>query len=348
MNALVPIEQFRTEIAEKREQLTTILPPHIDAKRFEQTAIIAVQNNPDLLQADRKSLHSAVTRAAEDGLHPDGREGVITIYNTKVKRDGKEVWEKHAQWTPMVHGIRKRARELCDMVIDAQVVYANDRFVWRQGDAPCIEHTPAPLGKDRGDGVGVYAIFKIGDQILHREVMDVPTINAIKGQSRQQGGLMWTKFWTEAWKKCAIRRGIKTVPSVQALEQIIKRDDIDFDFGGGQRGSISPPPARSEPVRALQSEAAEDAMIADDPGAIGTTAETVAEQPAAQPAAEQPKQPLTTVVSVLDKFVAAINAAETTQAMNDIWAMWDKRLEGDDRAKAIAAFDRRFDQLGAG
>ena len=157
---ITPFEGFRGEIMSREDELGSILPAHINRDKFLNTAVIAVKNNPDLLKCERRSLHAAVTKAAEDGLQPDGREGVITHYKT----DGKLV----AQWNPMLFGIRKRARELCDMIIDAQVVYQGDTFVWHQGDEPRIEHKPADLGTDRGKPIGVYAVFKQGGTILHR------------------------------------------------------------------------------------------------------------------------------------------------------------------------------------
>ncbi|KWT70724.1 Recombinational DNA repair protein RecT (prophage associated) [Hyphomicrobium sulfonivorans] len=223
-----PLDEFRNEIALREDELASILPPHISREKFVNTAIIAVKNNPDLLTCDRRSLHAAVTKAAEDGLQPDGREGVITYF----KVDGK----KQAQWNPMLFGIRKRARELCDMIIDAQVVHANDVFHWHQGDDPRIEHRPAPLGTDRGEAIGAYAVFKQGGVILHREVMSVKQIESVKSVSRAQNGAMWTKFWTEAWRKTVIRRGIKTVPSVPQFERLVTRDDEHTDFA--QTGNI--------------------------------------------------------------------------------------------------------------
>lgn len=231
-----PFDGFRGEIMSREEEIASILPPHISREKFVNTAIIAVKNNPELLRCDRRSLHAAVTKAAEDGLQPDGREGVITWFKDKDK--GCLV----AQWNPMLYGIRKRARELCDMIIDAQVVYANDEFVRDQGDDPRIQHKPAQLGTDRGKPIGAYAIFKQGGEILHREVMDAKEIETTKSISRAQNGPMWTKFWTEAWRKTVVRRGIKTVPSVPQLERMISRDDEHADFGA--RDNIVPLPAR--------------------------------------------------------------------------------------------------------
>jgi recombination protein RecT len=130
---------FEAEIRRRETEISTLLPTHISREKFVNTAVIAAKNNPDLLICDRRSLHAAITKAAEDGLQPDGREGVINVYNEKRKINGKDVWIKVACWIPMTWGIRKRARELCGMIIDAQIVHENDKFTWQQGDNPSID-----------------------------------------------------------------------------------------------------------------------------------------------------------------------------------------------------------------
>lgn len=223
--------QFEAEIREREAEIASLLPTHISRERFLNTCIIAAKNNPDLMLCDRRSLHAALTKAAEDGLQPDGREGVINTYNEKRKVGNKETWVKVACWIPMTYGIRKRARELCGMIVDAQIVCENDKFARRQGDRPAIEHEPAQLGKPRGKMIGAYAIFKQGDEILHREVMDAGQVAEVKKCVKAQNGLLWTRFEDEAWRKTVVRRGIKTVPSVpDALVRVVSRDDDQYEF----------------------------------------------------------------------------------------------------------------------
>ncbi len=117
--ALAPWQQFEVDLRSRSEEIAALLPPNVNHDRFMRTAVIAVKNNPEILEADRRSVQQAVTRAAEDGLQPDGREGVINVYNEK-RPDG--TYRKVATWIPMTHGIRKRALEIAGLIIDAQVV----------------------------------------------------------------------------------------------------------------------------------------------------------------------------------------------------------------------------------
>ena len=249
--AITTWQEFEAELRLREDAIASMLPSNINLERFRNTAIAAVKQNPELLECTPRSLFQAITRSAQDGILPDGREGVIGCYNTKVKRKGQEIWEKQANWNPMTFGLRKRARELDGLLIDAQVVHEKDKFIWHQGDDPRIEHEPAILGTNRGKMIGAYAIFKREDKtILAREVMDADAIETVRQQSKQPDGLMWKKFTSEAWRKSVARRGFKSVPVSEGLQQILQRDDeANFDFHNAPEvPRFSPPPAPTVPA----------------------------------------------------------------------------------------------------
>lgn len=244
-------ESFTTALATRIDDIAPLLPKHISKERFTAAAHAAVKQNPDLLNCSVRSLFNAFTKAAQDGLLPDGREGIINSYNTKTEINGKEVWVPTAQWSPMTYGIRKRARELDGIIIDAQVVRKKDYFKQIQGDDPKILHEPAAPDEDPGPMTCAYAIFKREDgTILHREVMRAAEIEATREQSRAKNSLMWTKFATEGYRKSVVRRGSKTVPVSEKLQALIERDDEAFDFSQDRpnirlvsSAPLTPPPA---------------------------------------------------------------------------------------------------------
>lgn len=246
--ALSKWEDFERELQSREQSIAAMLPQHVSKHRFLSSSVAAVKQNPELLNATPRSLFNAVTKSAQDGLLPDGREGIITIYREK-QRDNS--YALVAQWNPMIGGLRKRARELDAIIVNAQVVHEHDHFVRDEGDDPKIEHKPAPLGAERGKLIGAYAIFRNGDGILHREVMDAPQIEAVRAQSKAPNSLMWTKFAEEGWKKTVVRRGFKSVPCSENLEVVVRRDDdmFNFDTTGGpttpkpRATVVQPPPA---------------------------------------------------------------------------------------------------------
>jgi recombination protein RecT len=210
-------------IAERQGTFAAALPPHIRKDRFMAAALTAVRQDPELLACTPRSLVGALIKAAQDGLLPDGREGVITRYKDE------------ASWNPMVFGMRKRAKELDGIIVKAEVVYENDTeghgIIQTSGDEDGIVHRPTPLGHARGEMIGAYAIFRDKDrEIVHREVMDKNDIEKVKAQSKAPNSLMWKTFTPEAWKKTVVRRGFKSVPCSEKLEAIVRRNDDDFAF----------------------------------------------------------------------------------------------------------------------
>ena len=281
--AVVQYQAFETELEERSQSIASMLPSTVSIARFKNTVIAAVRQDPSILEATMRTVMAAVVRAAQDGLVPDGREGHIAVYNVNVankKRNEPDRWERHAQWNPMAHGLRKRLRELDSLIANAEVVHENDTFVWRQGDEPRIEHEPAKLGTARGPMIGAYCIYKREDgTILHREVMDKTQIEMTRNQSKAKDSLMWTKFQSEGYRKSVLRRGIKTVPVGDTMREIIQRDDAEnFDFTKAAEPAIalvppSPPPA---PLAIEQRQTVPDPSFAPVTEPALTDAETAA------------------------------------------------------------------------
>lgn len=238
--ALERYNAFTGEMLEREREIASMLPSNITAEKFRNTAIAAVKQNLDLINCTRRSLMAALTKAALDGLLPDGREGVITPFKGQ------------AVWNPMAHGLRKRLREIDSIIADCQVVHANDKFIWHQGDEPRIDHIPAQLGQPRGDMIGAYALFKREDgTILHREVMDKIQIETTRKQSKAADSLMWTTFASEGYRKTVLRRGIKSVPVTETMADIIKRDDEEhFEFAAPRTepAQVIPPSPPTPPT----------------------------------------------------------------------------------------------------
>src|SRR3990167_3703295 len=252
--AVAAWEDFEIELKQREQAIVSMLPNHVNRERFINSAIAAVKQTPALLSATPRSLFAAITKSAQDGLLPDGREGVITMYKEKQQDNS---WVSIAQWNPMAWGLRKRARELDDIIVGTNVVYENDAFLYEEGDEPRIEHKPARLGTPRGIMIGAYAIFRNEAGILHREVMDAEQIGQVRSQSKMPDGLMWTKFTTEAWRKTVLRRGFKSVPCSETLETIVRRDDDEFDF---KENGSSPAIARQK-ATVIQSVAGEQKAL---------------------------------------------------------------------------------------
>lgn len=235
----VTVRDIRTDINAMEEQFRMALPSHIPSAKFVRTTLTAIQNAPDLLQADRQSLLSSCMKAAQDGLVLDGREAALVIFNTK---DG-ERWIKKVSYLPMVQGILKKARNSGDIsTIAAHVAYEKDKFTYVLGDEEKIIHEPNMLA-DRGRPIAAYAIVKLKDGSVQREVMATAEIEGIRKRSKAAQAGPWVTDWSEMARKTVLRRISKYIPSStdktdkedgNSLLDITSRDDELYDVETGE------------------------------------------------------------------------------------------------------------------
>jgi recombination protein RecT len=220
--ALTPMDAMRNTLTKMSAEFKAALPPQIPVDKFVRTTLTAVQMNPELLDADRRSLLGAAMKAAQDGLLLDGREAAPVIFRTK---EGPKV-----QYMPMVGGILKKIRNSGELAsISAQVVYEKDHFDYELGDDEKIVHKPF-LGGERGKAVAVYAIAKTKDGAIYREVMSVTDVEKVRASSRAANAGPWVQWWDEMAKKTVIRRIAKRLPSSADLEQVLQSDNEVVGF----------------------------------------------------------------------------------------------------------------------
>lgn len=176
----------------------------VPSERFVRIAKTAVNSNPDLANADRISLLSAITQAAQDGLVIDGKEAAIVMFKGK------------AQYTPMVSGLVKKMRQHSDFAsISHGIVYQREidegRFEYVKGDQEFLRHEPFALGETKGDPVGAYAVLTTRDGEKFRAVLDK---NAIEKRLAKGNNSPAKKEWqTEFWIKTVLKHLYKIAPN---------------------------------------------------------------------------------------------------------------------------------------
>jgi recombination protein RecT len=241
---LAPADKVRNDLSKMADQLKMALPSHVSVEKFQRVTMTAIQTDPDLLAADRRSLFGAITRAAQDGLLPDKREGALVIFTNKVKgKNGEQdQWIKAVQWMPMVAGILKKVRQSGEISgISAHVVYEADDFVHRLGDDESIEHNPPTLGTPRGKPVGAYAVATLKDGFKIREVMDLAQIERVRAVSKTGQYGPWKDWWDEMARKTVIRRLSKRLPMSTDIEAVINDPSTDAAFAEGSAAVMSSP-----------------------------------------------------------------------------------------------------------
>jgi recombination protein RecT len=260
-------------------QFKAALPAHVSVEKFVRVTLTAVQTNPQLLEADRRTLFAAATKAAQMGLLPDGREGAIVTFKNQ------------AQWMPMVAGIMKLVRNSGEISTwSVQAVYENDTFEFALGDDEHITHKPTLA--IRGKLIAVYSIVTMKDGEKSREVMSVEDVNAIRARSRSGGSGPWQTDFAEMAKKTVVRRHSKRLPLSTDIDGVVHEDDELFMPPAAEQAAPAPaetaetaekPSATKRPSRLqkVADQAPSDVPTVDDDGVIDVPHTDVTDQPAA-------------------------------------------------------------------
>lgn len=302
--------EFEGQLAERRSEYEPALPAHITPERFQRVVVTAVNLNPDLLKADRRSLLNAAARAASDGLLPDGRDGALVIFNTKEKVGGQETWIKKVQWMPMVAGIIKKARQSGEIsALGARIVYSKEieegRFTHKVVDGvPKVDHDPILWG-ERGAKVLVYSFVRFKDGSVDFEFLHADDVAKIRAVSKAKFG-PWFDWEEEMWKKTAIRRHAKRLPVSSELFDAISQDDELTEFGR-QRNE-----AENKMLTAAREQLSAPLPVMDNGDVIDGTSEEVEEEE-----------------SILDRGCRLLSDCETAEAVKDVAMTIADEIEGD-------------------
>lgn len=258
------IRQVCQAIASKemQEKIRQALPPSVSLDRFTRTALTALQINPGIAEGDRQSLYNAVVRAAQDGLLPDGREAALVLYNVNKGTKQAPQWIKAVQYMPMVGGLIKRLAG-AGITIDAQTVCDGDQFDYELGDDAKITHKRPKLGTPRGEIIGAYAIARLPNGSVMREVMDRQEIDQIRAASKSKDGGPWSQWFGEMARKSVIRRLAKRLPigDPQVMDTVTADDDLTDLPAAAPAGPVLVP-VPSEPAKTRASAAVAAAVKA--------------------------------------------------------------------------------------
>lgn len=231
---VTPYEAFKAKLDTLDGEMKALLGSSDAVQRFKRVVLNAVLENEDLLAADRLSLLTSCTKAAKDGLMPDGVQAHLNVYRTNVGTRDNPRWVSKVQYMPMVRG-------LLDILwgtglfayIDAAAVYEKDRFVYTRGLDVKLEHEPF-LDGERGNVVAAYFVARLkGSESFPKiEVIGKLDIERIREASKAAKGPGWTTWYDQFAIKSVVKRACKQLPRIDRLEQAISADNeaLGFDF----------------------------------------------------------------------------------------------------------------------
>lgn len=210
-------------------------------------SVLAEMNRSDKLRkCSPASILSSVSLAVRYGLKLGlGQQCfIIPRYNKKTQR------------TEAVFQIGYRGLEiLCRRSgrvskIEARVAYAkDDQFVYEYGTTPFIKHVPTR--GDRGELSAAYAVAWMPNsaepQFEVLEAEDVAKIRAYS-DSADMSASPW-KLWPEMmWRKSAIIRLCKQLPSSEELEEVITVDYMAHEGTQDFREIVRPGISEEQPL----------------------------------------------------------------------------------------------------
>lgn len=218
---LTPLQHFKRDMKSLHDAGELALPSTVSFDAFRNASVVAVTDNPRILQCTRESVFKAIRTLAGAGLVPDGREAAIVPF-------GKE-----AQAMPMVFGLIKVARNSGKISsLWAEVVYEGERLEVGMEDGNRIwkhvtdDGDPIDAMSRGGEIRGAYAVAKMTDKTVEFQPMSHAEIEKRRKVSRTQkdpGATgIWGQWYEEMAKKTVIRNLVKRLPmSTEDVERIM-------------------------------------------------------------------------------------------------------------------------------
>lgn len=212
-----------------RDAIEAVLPRGQSFGAFRAIVMMAIRHNPDILTCSTTSIITSCMKAAYDGVMLDGVEAALVPSMNKVKDPvtNREFTRRDARYNIMIRGMRKQLIA-GGIVRDFQstIVYSNDKFSYKRGLNPSLEHEPVLDHDKRGEMVGAYSVAWFHDGGMPSfEVMNKKQIEDVREMS--QSGPVWKgKMLDEMWRKTVARRHRKALPGGNDIPDMEARDDF--------------------------------------------------------------------------------------------------------------------------
>ena len=199
---------MQTYIKAMEGEIKKALPSVITPERFTRMVLSAISTNPKLGSCTPGSFLGAMMSAAQLGLEPNTPLGQAYI----LPFQNKGVLE--AQFQLGYKGLIDLAYRSGEVeLVQAHIVYANDRFECEFGLEPKLTHVPADT--DRGDPIKVYAMFKTKSGGYGFEVMSMEDVrkHAEKYSKAYSTSFSpWKTNFEEMAKKTVLKKCLKYAP----------------------------------------------------------------------------------------------------------------------------------------
>jgi recombination protein RecT len=214
-----PQMDLRDLLEKYKKQIAMALPKHLTPERMMRMAMTTFMRNPQLHECYLPSILSCVIQASELGLELSGPLGQAYMVPRKNKHHINQATGE--PW--MEANFQVGYRGLIDLAYRSNRVkmfapylaYAGDKFSYRLGTDPVINHIPGPGPYRDEDITHIYAVLKMKNGGVDFEVMTKGQVDAHRARySKQRGGEFdpWGTAYGEMAKKTPLRRLAKRAP----------------------------------------------------------------------------------------------------------------------------------------
>lgn len=227
-NVPTPTRSFAKLLDANKDQIVNALPKKSDLERFVRICLTETRKNPELASCDELSFLGAVIQCAQLGLEPGSGLGYVYLIPFMNRRRGI----KEVQVVPGYRGLIELARRSGEILsITARLVRERDIFVFHAGDDERIEHRVWIGQEDPGTITHVYAIAKLKDGGVQREVMSRAQIDAVRAQLKNPNPV-WESNFDEMARKTVLKRLCKMLPLSPQLVEALDTDNQDWSSLG--------------------------------------------------------------------------------------------------------------------
>mgnify|MGYP002568356296 CR=1 FL=1 len=200
-------------------EIKKALPSVITPERFTRIVLSALSTNPKLAETTPQSFLAAMMTAAQLGVEPNTPLG--QAYLIPYRNKGVMECQFQLGYKGLID-LAYRSGEIS--IIQAQVVYSEDTFIYSFGLEPTLKHIPA--AHDRGEPVYVYAVFKTKEGGYGFEVMSMEEIRTFAQRySKAYDNGPWQTNFEEMAKKTVLKRVLKYAPLTTDFLRRLAQDE---------------------------------------------------------------------------------------------------------------------------
>lgn len=197
---------FPDMVEHHKQQIALALPKHLNADRMARIALTEFRKNPELGKCDPKTIFASIIIAAQLGLEPGvmGQAYLIPYRGVCTLVPG---------WQGYVDLISRSGR--ASVWTDA--VRKGDKFSYRKGTSPSIEHESGDDADDNSPFTHVYAVGRIRN--AEWPIIEVWSRNKVLAHLKQYNKVGNKHYATQNennlqmyGRKCALLQVIKYMP----------------------------------------------------------------------------------------------------------------------------------------